>query len=134
MDPNIAPWALEGISFVPRTGYQVELYPRDPYYNYGKQILWLDREGFLFNYKEIDDRSGEYWKTIIVLYTALQYGDDKYVGLESSAYLMVDDKAYHGNCAAVMGTWRGYDLRAWYNTNRLPPSAFTPQGISTMSR
>ncbi|MBT4363486.1 MAG: DUF1329 domain-containing protein [Desulfobacteraceae bacterium] len=134
MDPNVAPWVLDGVAFVPRTGYQVELFPRDPYYNYGKQVLWLDREGMLFNFKEIDDRSGEYWKTIIVLYTALQYADDKYVGLESSAYLMVDDKAYHGNCAAVMGSWRGYDIRTWINSTRLPASAFTPQNIQTMSR
>jgi len=133
-DPNADMWALEGIVFVPRTGYQVEMFAKDPYYNYGKQILWIDQEGLLFVYKEVDDRSGEYWKTIMVMYTALQYGDEKYIGLESSAYIMVDDKAYHGNVAAVMGTWRGYDLRSWYNTKRLPPSAFTPQGISTMSR
>ncbi|MBT3312366.1 MAG: DUF1329 domain-containing protein [Desulfobacterales bacterium] len=133
-DPNVDMWALEGIVFVPRTGYQVELFPKDPYYNYGKQILWIDQEGLLFVYKEVDDRAGEYWKTAIVMYTALQYGDDKYVGNGAAAYAMVDDKAHHASIAPVMGSWKGYDFRSWYNTNRMKPSAFTPQAISTMSR
>jgi hypothetical protein len=38
--------------------------PRDPYYNYGIQHLWVCAEVYSPAYKVIHDRSGAYWKTI----------------------------------------------------------------------
>ena len=45
--------------------YLIERKPKDKYYNYGPQYMWIDAETYCCNYKVIHDRSGKYWKTFL---------------------------------------------------------------------
>ena len=38
----------------------------NPYFAYGRQILWIDKDLYRAYYKEVYDRSGEYWKTFLL--------------------------------------------------------------------
>ena len=60
-----APWAPTNLAWVKRPVYIIEMRPKDRYYNYGMQVMWLDAETFSCNYKVIHDRSGAYWKTFV---------------------------------------------------------------------
>ena len=53
----------------PRKGWVVEAYPKDKYYNYGKQILYVDSAVYNIWYKDIYSPSGEYWKIIVASYS-----------------------------------------------------------------
>jgi len=59
-----APWAPVDWVWVKRPTYVVELVPKDRYYNYGVQRIWIDTEANSPAYKIIHDRSGKYWKTV----------------------------------------------------------------------
>ena len=41
----------------------VEAMPKDPYYNYGRQIFSIEQNSFAPVWKQIYNRSGEYWRT-----------------------------------------------------------------------
>ena len=58
-----ASWAPTNLAWVKRPAYVLEMTPKDPYYNYGTQYLWVEAEVFGCAYKVIHDKSGAYWKT-----------------------------------------------------------------------
>lgn len=63
--PNGADWLpVKGI-FIPRSVFKLELSTRDPYSLYGREELFIDVETMLPVYKNVFDRAGRYWKTII---------------------------------------------------------------------
>ena len=49
--------------WVPVPVYIVEAEPKDPYYNYGRQIYFFEQNTFTPVWKQIYNRSGEYWRT-----------------------------------------------------------------------
>jgi hypothetical protein len=50
------PWVLRPV-------WIIEMKPKDQYYSYGTQIIYVDTEFYNSYLKEIYDRSGTYWKT-----------------------------------------------------------------------
>ena len=58
-----APWAPVDWIWVKRPTYVIELKPKDRYYNYGIQYIWIGAEVPSPAYKIIHDRSGKYWMT-----------------------------------------------------------------------
>ncbi len=60
-----APWAPVNWVWVRGPAYVIEMRPKDPYYNYGVQQLWISAEAYSPVYKIIPDRSGEHWKTLV---------------------------------------------------------------------
>jgi hypothetical protein len=60
-----AVWWPTNLHLTKRPVWILEMAPKDPYYSYGKQVLWVDKELFFGYYKEVYDRAGEYWKTIV---------------------------------------------------------------------
>jgi hypothetical protein len=61
-----AKWAPTNVVWVKRPGYIIESKAKDPYYNYGSVILWVDAETGMAMIKVIHDRAGKYWKTFLV--------------------------------------------------------------------
>lgn len=60
-----APWAPVNWVWVKRPTYIIEMRPRDRYYNYGVQHIWVGAEAYSPVYKIIGNRSGTYWKTLM---------------------------------------------------------------------
>jgi Protein of unknown function (DUF1329) len=61
-----AAWWPTNLYLTKRPVWLVEAVAKDPYYAYGRQIIWIDKELFRGYYKEVYDRAGQYWKTILV--------------------------------------------------------------------
>jgi uncharacterized protein DUF1329 len=58
-----ASWWAANMLWVPVPVYYVEAEPKDPYYNYGRQIYSIEQNSFAPVWKQIYNRSGEYWRT-----------------------------------------------------------------------
>ncbi|MEW6440061.1 MAG: DUF1329 domain-containing protein [bacterium] len=92
-----APWAPTNLAWVKRDVLLLEFKPRDPYYNYGRQTLWVDAEvPYLVYYKVITDRADVYWKAIVLSWTAAESTDKKIRYFLSPMMVTVDDRADHG--------------------------------------
>jgi hypothetical protein len=91
-----APWAPTNLPWVERDVLVLEFEPKDPYYNYGPQELWIDAEvPFVVYFKIIRDRAGAYWKTIAFALSGLESQDRKMRFLQGSMYVTVDDRSDH---------------------------------------
>lgn len=129
-----APWAPMNVLYVPRTCYVIEGTPLDPYYNYGKQIFYVDKGGRI-SYKVIYDKAGEYWKTLVVTWQCAQWGDDnKRVLANVFYYAQIDDKSHHASIANCLGVHRGKEYRSAYEVRSLTPRMFTPANIQTLTK
>ncbi len=91
---QVAPWCPLDWTWTPRPSWIVEANPKDPYYNYGRQLLYVDKDTYLCYLKEVYDRSGEYWKTIMVAWASYASPKGKET-FNSDIYLVIDDKMYH---------------------------------------
>ena len=70
--------------------------PRDPYYNYGRQIFYVDPVAHIGYYKIIYDRSGKHWKTLVVSYGGVESADRSTMKMiHLYFHLIVDEKARH---------------------------------------
>lgn len=89
-----AAWAPMNIKWVKRKMIIMEGTPKDPYYNYGKTILWLDAERYVPPYKVIYDRAGKYWKTAVNILGTVA-SDDGFFKDCIWNLLMIDDRNDH---------------------------------------
>jgi hypothetical protein len=92
-----ASWAPVNLKWVKRPAYLVEMKPKDPYYNYGPQILWVDAEIFGCAYKEIRDKSGAYWKTFFSAAMACESPDKELRFISLASQQAVDDRSDHSS-------------------------------------
>jgi len=92
-DPNWtgAKWAPTNMVWVKRPGYIIESKSKDPYYNYGTVILWVDAETAMGMIKVIHDRAGKYWKTFLVGGCDFATADGKKKMAIYSLQMAVDD-------------------------------------------
>jgi hypothetical protein len=90
-----APWFVDSALYVKRPVWIVEGIPKDPYYNYGRQIQYIDKELFFGYWKVIYDRSKKYWKTGIGHF-AMGQDASKTVSWNSNCFVSIlDERAKH---------------------------------------
>ncbi|MEW6440079.1 MAG: DUF1329 domain-containing protein [bacterium] len=112
-----APWAPTNLLWVKRKLIGLEITPRDPYYNYGIQQLWLDaRFQFTATYKIINDRAGNYWKTVLLCTSGFQSADQKMRFMQAPMYLAVDDRIDH---ATIVRTISPQAVCRWFCVQNL---------------
>jgi hypothetical protein len=140
MDPEWkgAPWAPMNVKWILRDCWVLELYPKDEYYNYGRQLLYIDKRNLSACFKVIYDRSGKYWKTIMTLYSVFK-GKGGLVNTTSTMYLGVDDKAHHASTGISAGTYTGGSgktrkFKAILFSPYVKPGIFSPQNLSRIAR
>lgn len=93
-----AKWAVTNYIWVKRPVVIIEGVPRDPYYNYGRQIFYVDPEAHIGYYKIIYDRSGNHWKTLVVSYGGVESADKETMKMiHLYFHLIVDEKANHAS-------------------------------------
>ncbi len=81
--------------YTPRPVWILELFPKDPYYNYGRMILYVDKVTYHGYARENYDRAGQYWKTVYLAWDA-HYTPKGREAFNSDFYLAIDDKIHHG--------------------------------------
>jgi len=128
-----APWAILNAVWVPRSAWVIEFYPKDRYYNYGKQILYIDKRVRSPVFKIVYNRAGQYWKTVLVMYNCL-VGRDKLVGIMSTMYMAVDDKKHHASMTIMDGKYEGKKFELVSHMNWVTPAMFTTTYLTQMSR
>ena len=132
-----APWIPMNIKWAPREVYVLEALAKDPYYSYGKQIMYLDDQMGLA-YKVIYNKAGEYWKTLFCIPIITDFGKgDAYqrnLGSAIAFYECIDDKTDHATSAPCYGHYQGDDYSTKFNDPDLVPNMYAPSQISTMSR
>jgi len=85
------PWAPLNVIWVKRPAYVVEVHPKDPYYNYGIQYIWVDAQNWAPLHKIINDRANEFWK--LSFHAELNYESrDKKVKISTAGNQIVLDE------------------------------------------
>jgi hypothetical protein len=60
-----AAWAPANLKLAKRKCWVVEAVPKDPYYSYGRRVLYVDKTAYWAYWATLYDRAGEYWKTLL---------------------------------------------------------------------
>jgi hypothetical protein len=106
-----ASWAPTDLAWVRRPAYVLEMRPKDSYYNYGVQHLWVDAEIFGSVYKVIHDRSGKYWKTFFSSAMACTGAGNRTRFISVATQQAVDDRREHSTViedASPRNIWNYY--------------------------
>jgi hypothetical protein len=101
-----ASWWVTNLLWVPVPVYIVEAAPKDPYYNYGRQIYYLEQNSFTPNWKQIYNRSGEYWRTGGLWFEYPRFkaeGGKEIVCLDGVATSIIDEKSNRGTVGVDTG-------------------------------
>ncbi len=107
-----APWAPTNLVWAKREVLILEMKPKDPYYNYGTQYLWVDAEvPFMTFYKIIHDRAADYWKTVLLTASGFDGPEKKMRFVQGPMYIAVDDRYEH---ATVLRALTPESIGTWY--------------------
>ncbi len=123
-----APWAMTNVIWVKRPVWVIEAFPKDPYYSYGRQVLYLDRENNQLFFKVIYNRAGEYWKMAYADFAQGWSPDGKHRFVVTANQNVIEDKTHHAAVCPGSGTRpRGSTVgnASEYNTARLKPEMFS---------
>ncbi len=96
-----APWLIvDTLAFVPRPAWVVEGESKDPYYNFGKVIMYFDKELYRIYWKLVHNKAGEYFYNAMCGYTFIVSADATVSAVAPTVVVGVNDKA---NRAAIGG-------------------------------
>ncbi len=96
-----APWLIvDNLAFVPRPAWIVEGESKDPYYNFGKVVMYFDKEMYRIYWKLVHNRAGEYFYNAMCGYTFAVSSDRSFSTVAPTVVVGVNDKA---NRAAIGG-------------------------------
>jgi len=117
-------WPQENLVFVPREVYVVEGQSSDPYYNFGKVIMYFDKEMYRIYWKQVHNRAGEYFYTAMCGYHFVK-NDEKFSAVFPNLVVGVNDKT---NRAALGGRYQSSFLEQNWD-----PTYFTLRTITHMT-
>lgn len=129
------PWLPVNVVWVPRIVTVIEGVPIDRYYNYGRQILYVDHKARTGLYKIVYDKALTYWKTLLTVPNPAEWGEPKKETISNSNwYVIVDDKASHACTAHYVCNRFGREYRNVYNDQSVKLSDFSESIMGTKSR
>lgn len=124
-----APWAATNLAWAKRPVYIIEAIPLDPTYNYGTHTMWLDAQTFSCNYKVINDRSGNYWKTFLKGDAAWKSAEGEVKYLSPVGQQVVDDRDNHASIIEGPGS-----RNIWVATVQLDLNDFSLGGFQKLCK
>jgi hypothetical protein len=123
--PPGAPWLITGgLVFVPRPVWIVEGESTDAYYNFGKVVMYFDREMYRIYWKVVNNRAGEYFYNAMCGYTFGHTEDRSVSAVLPSLVVGVNDKT---NRAAIGGRPRDQFIEEAFD-----PADFTLKAITRL--
>jgi hypothetical protein len=118
--------------WVRRDAWVVEAIPKDPYYNFGRMVYYIDQEADAIAFKVMYDRAGEYWKTLV---NASSYHVcEEWTGPMQDLYVQIDDKSRHGTYSGLREPPDGGLDRFNLPAGVLGPDTFTTSNLLQMSK
>ena len=120
-----APWWIqENLVFIPRPVWIVEGQSSDPYYNFGKVIMYFDKDMYRIYWKLVHNRAGEYFYTAACGYHFVK-NDETYSAVFPNLVIGVNDKT---NRAALGGRYGSSFIEQKWD-----PSYFSLRTITHMT-
>lgn len=93
-----ASWWPIDILWIPVWAYVVEAHPKDPYYNFGRQIFYFEVNSYACSWKLAYNRAGEYWRTGFSISDFVRFDapDKQRATMDNIGYVIVDEIANRG--------------------------------------
>ncbi len=121
-----APWQItENLVLVKRPVWILEGESTDPYYNFGKVIMWVDKEMSRIYWKMVHNRAGEYFYTAMCSYHFSKSDDGTYSATTPNMVMGVNDKT---DRAALGGRYSSQFLE-----RNFQPQYFSLRSLSRLS-
>ncbi|HYD50746.1 MAG TPA: DUF1329 domain-containing protein [Terriglobales bacterium] len=121
-----APWLVtENLSMIPRPVWILEGHSEDPYYNFGKVIMYMDKDLYRIYWKLVHNRAGEYFYNAMCAYHWSKSPDGKDSAVTPNMVVGVNDKT---NRAALGGRYTTQFIESAY-----PERYFTLYTLSHMT-
>jgi hypothetical protein len=88
-------WSPVNVTWVPRDCWVVEQLPKDPYYNWGLHVNYVDKANSMIMLKEIYDKAGQFrsWRYFAIHYQETPSGNNN-VG-DYDYTVTIDEKSRH---------------------------------------
>ncbi len=120
------PWLIvENLVLVPRPVWILEGKSEDPYYNFGKVIMYMDRDMYRIYWKLVHNRAGEYFYNAMCAYHFLRDQQTTWTAVSPNLVVGVNDKL---NRAALGGRYSEQFIEHLF-----PDDYFTLQTLTHMS-
>jgi hypothetical protein len=121
-----APWQItENLVFVKRPVWILEGESTDPYYNFGKVIMYVDKDMSRIYWKNVHNRAGEYFYTAMCGYHFSKSDDGTYSATTPNLVMGVNDKT---DRAALGGRYSAQFLERDFD-----PQYFSLRALSRLS-
>jgi len=117
-----APWFIDSTIWTKRPVWIIEGIPKDPYYNYGRQIMYVDKELNIGYWKVIYDRTGKYWKTLQMMWGMGQDAQKTVNWNAALRYIIIDERSQHATAVDVS---HQYITGAKIDSNQFSLAGFT---------
>jgi len=108
-----APWLIvENLNMVPRPVWILEGESDDPYYNFGKVIMYMDKDMYRIYWKLVHNRAGEYFYNAMCAYHFSRSDDGSFSTVTPNMVVGVNDKT---NRAALGGRYSSQFIEMKYD-------------------
>ena len=108
-----APWlVVENLKMVPREVWILEGQSEDPYYNFGRVIMYMDKEMYRIWWKLVHNRAGEYFYNAMCAYHWSANADKTFTAVSPNMVVGVNDKT---NRACLAGRYSSQFLESKYD-------------------
>ncbi len=119
-----APWAPTNLIWVKRPVYIIEMTPRDRYYNYGTHYIWASPETYACPYKVVNDRAGQYWKSLYMVNTFVQSADKKMAVIAVPGQNVIDERYKHATITQILSPDNPWTMKARLNLDDFSMAGF----------
>jgi hypothetical protein len=121
-----APWLIvENLNMIPRPVWILEGQSDDPFYNFGKVIMYMDKDLYRIWWKLVHNRSGEYFYNAMCAYHWSKSADGTFTTVTPNMVVGVNDKT---NRAALGGRYSQQFIES-----KFPEDYFTLSHLSRLS-
>lgn len=121
-----APWQItENLVMVERPVWKIEGESTDPYYNFGKVIMYIDKDMSRIYWKNVHNRAGEYFYTAMCSYHWSKSDDGEFGTTTPNMVMGVNDKT---DRAALGGRYASQFI-----DRNMDPSQFSLRALSRLS-
>jgi hypothetical protein len=124
-----AAWWPVNLHVAKRPVWIIEISAKDPYFAYGRQILWIDKDLYRAYYKEVYDRAGEYWKTFLLAGGIALSRDNVFSTPQTDFGVAIDEHQAEAN--VVLPLREGNDIHV--NVG-LSEDLFSYQGLTRLGK
>jgi hypothetical protein len=109
------PWlVVDNLVLVPRPVWVLEGESSDPYYNFGKVIMYMDKDMYRIYWKLVHNRAGEYFYNALCAYHFSKSDDGSFSAVTPNMVVGVNDKT---NRACLAGRYSSQFIERKYETD-----------------